>query len=212
MNHIGRPPNIDRSLPLNWSAEKYVTEATFFVDMVASMSYHSLMPMYADVYNTLQQRLVYVCGRVNKIRERMKELASAYNEFVELRDELQRHTEQINNLKGVFGPAFTEVETSDESAVIGGTSEITPSWREVRDTLPLWIALREYLSAAGEARVGEAEEFLNFLQFPNVRRQSIESALRRHPDVFRVRKTGKEKFISLKKGAEYASSTNDKRK
>lgn len=154
--------------------------------------------MYADVFNGLQQRLIHACNRVRTIRNRMTELAPFYNEFIDLRDQLKEYNEQINNLKGVFGPAYPEVMLGDKSDVIGETSEVTPSWMEMRDSLPLWVALREYLAASGEARVGEADEFLNHLNFPNVRRQSIESALRRHPETFRVRKVGKEKYISLK--------------
>lgn len=165
------------------------------------MEYIQIMPMYVDVYNTLQQRLVHACRSVREIRDRMSTLAAGYNEFVDLRSQLGRYTEQINVLKGVFGPGYVEAVTNDKSDVVGETAEITPTWKEMRDGMPLWVALREYLSAAGEARVGEAEEFLNWLKFPNVRRQSIESVLRRHPETFRVRKGGKEKYISLKQGA-----------
>lgn len=202
MNANGRPRIFVRSLPLDWVAQRYIKHATFLLDLVASLSYPSVMPMYADVYAALQQRLKHACDRVVTIRKRMADLASAYNEFVDLRKQLDEYTEQINNLKGVFGPAaYSETLQSDKSEVIGYTSEISPSPREMRDTMPLWIALREYLSAAGESKVGEIEEFLQWLEFPNVRRQSIESALRRHPEVFRVRKRGREKFISLKEGA-----------
>jgi hypothetical protein len=200
MNRIGRPskPSVALDL-LPQRAESHIKQATFLLDSVASVSYLIPMPMYADVYNALQQRLIHACGQVRDIRQRMTELAPAYNEFIDLREQLKKHTSQINNLKGVFGPGYPDVMQDDKSDVIGETSEVTPSWKEMRDTVPLWIAVREYLAASGEAKVGEVDDFLNHLQFPNVRRQSIESALRRHPKTFRVRKVGKEKLISLKK-------------
>jgi len=129
----------------------------------------------------------------------MNELASAYNEFVDLKEQLAAYTEQLNNLKGVLGPEhFRKIQAEDATDIIGNTSEISPSPATMREQMPLWLALKEYLSASGECKVGEAEDFLCWLGFPNVRRQSIESALRRHPETFRVRKVGREKFISLK--------------
>ena len=154
--------------------------------------------MYADTFNALQQRMIHACKRVEKIRERMDLLAAPYHEFLDLKEQLEEYTKQIDQLKGVLGPAFYEAMRTDKTDAIGNVSEISPTWKEIRESMPLWVALRVYLSAAGEARVGEAEEFLNFLKFPNVRRQSIESALSRHKNVFRVRKRGREKFISLK--------------
>ena len=179
-------------------AEKFIIEATFLLYTVACVYYSPSMPMYTDVRNTLQQRLVHACNQIQTIRGRMAQLASAYNEFIDLRKQLDAHTEQVNNLKGIFGPGYVDAMYADKTDIVGETSEITPSWKEMRDGMPLWIALREYLGAAGEAKVGEAEEFLTWVEFPNVRRQSIESALRRHPETFVIRKSGKEKYISLR--------------
>ena len=67
----------------------------------------------------------------------------------------------------------------------------------LRATLPLWQAMREYLSFVPEARIAELEDFFQQISFAEGNRQAIESALKRHPKVFRTRKKKREKFIAL---------------
>jgi hypothetical protein len=79
---------------------------------------------------------------------------------------------------------------------------------ELREDLALWEAMKEYLQHIPKARIAE---------MPNASRQAMESALKRHPETFKVTKDRRDKYISLKGQAQLRSvidapATNGKRK
>jgi hypothetical protein len=61
--------------------------------------------------------------------------------------------------------------------------------------------MKEYLQHVPEARIGEMEDFFETVKMPNANRQAMESALKRHPETFKIRKDKRDKFISLKSRA-----------
>ncbi len=68
---------------------------------------------------------------------------------------------------------------------------------------PLWMMMEEYLHHVPEARLTDMQDFLqSSVQIKEANRYAMESALKRHPDVFKVRKKGREKFVSLKQRKE----------
>lgn len=160
------------------------------------------MAMFGDTVPAMQQRLLHECESIRNIRREMEKLTRAYNRFVDLREQLAGHEDRMQNIVAVLGPdMFIQTVKQDESDVIGNTVEISPSVRQLREAQPLWKAIREYSRIVREAKVREVREFLTHLGVKGVNRQAIESALQRHPKTFRVVKRGRDKFISLKKGA-----------
>jgi hypothetical protein len=85
------------------------------------------------------------------------------------------------------------------SSAIGAATTVSP--KQCRDNLSLWEAMKEYLQYVPEARIAETEAFFEAVQMPNANRQSMESALKRHPETFKIRKDNREKYISLKSRA-----------
>ncbi len=83
-------------------------------------------------------------------------------------------------------PNWTEI---DASKLTGGSA------KELRSNLPLWEAMKEYLQHIQEARIGEMEEFFSHVGYEEGNRQAIESALKRHPKEFHVRKRKREKYL-----------------
>jgi len=128
----------------------------------------------------------------------MVNLAAAYHRYVDLEQTLEARRERIMNIVRLMGhdraKATMRASKSSDSAE---TLPTTEQWRE--KLLPLWKAVREYLSVAGEARVGEIQRFLTWLGWQHVSRQAIESALKRHGGTFRVRTTGKQRIVALRK-------------
>ena len=145
----------------------------------------------------MRQRLHHEVQRASEIKERMETLAPAYNEFLDLRIEYAQRKTRTGNLYGLIGD---DVQTSSPNWVetdarrLAGGSEKT-----LREQLPLWEAMKEYLQYVAEARIGEMEEFFSHIGYDGGNRQAIESALKRHRKEFHIRKKKREKYISLTK-------------
>ena len=144
----------------------------------------------------MRQRLHYEAQRTKEIKERMEALASAYNEFLDLRTEHLGRKAHMSLLYGLIGDdSYTTnpdwVETAVRDLVSGNADTM-------RSQLPLWEAMKEYLQYVPEARIGEMEEFFSHIGYDEGNRQAMESALKRHPKEFRLRKKKREKYISLK--------------
>ena len=140
------------------------------------------------------------------VEKRMQELASAYNEFLDLREEKARRKPRIERLLALAGSWDWESPDWDYKehealSIAGATVTNATDAEALLSRLPLWEALREYLMIVPEARIGEIEGFLRDIGFKEGNRQAIESALKRHPTVFSTRKKKREKFISLKQAS-----------
>ncbi len=156
------------------------------------------MPLLTDAKDAIKQRLAGACKRVQEIREEKRKLAPAYERYIALQEELRQQEKRIDRLAGLIGPDhFVDVATEDKSDAIGETVEAHTSIRQLRDELALWAAMQEYLSYAREARIQDIQLFLDSFGI-TASREAIESALRRHPEIFKARKKNREKFISLK--------------
>ncbi len=181
-------------------------EATFYLDKVAFVCNDPSMaaPPKQDVVSMMQLRLVHDIRGIKQIREEMKGLAEAYNRYVDLRDRLDKHVVRAQRIMGILGrdliikakePMGAEqLEAKDGQPIVS-----MPTPEDLRSELPLWLAVQEYLLIVPEAKVGEIASFLHEVGIPNVSRQAIESALKRHHETFQVRKRGKEKLVSLKR-------------
>ncbi|MGH9728605.1 MAG: hypothetical protein ACRD4V_08450 [Candidatus Acidiferrales bacterium] len=126
----------------------------------------------------------------------MENLANAYNEFLDLRAEFEERKARTGVLYGLIGDDI-HASSSDwvehGARIVAGGSDKT-----LRERLPLWEAMKEYLQYVTEARIGEMEEFFSHIGYEEGNRQAIESALKRHPKEFSVRKKKREKYIALK--------------
>lgn len=152
---------------------------------------------------TMRDRLHHEVDRMKTIECRMKEISAAYNEFLDLRDEAKQRKRRIERLLAIVGPWDWEspkVDYAEHEAmdVVKKYPRNATEFEALRAQLPLWEAMREYLSFVDEARIGEMEDFFRYIEFTEGNRQAIESALKRHPKVFKTRKKKREKYVSLK--------------
>lgn len=140
----------------------------------------------------------------------MKELASAYNEFLDLRDQQTKRKKRLERLLALIGPwdwesyavDYTEREAQRLTGIYASNASEFEHWRS---SLPLWEAMKEYLSFVPEARIGEMEGFFEHVGFREGNRQAMESAMKRHPSAFKIRRKKREKYLSLK-GVDDASA------
>jgi hypothetical protein len=145
----------------------------------------------------MRQRLHHEVQRAQEIKERMEALAPAYNEFLDLRTEYSTRKARTGILYGLIGD---DAHTTNSDWVEDGARELAGgNDKTLREQLPLWEAMKEYLQYVPEARIGEMEEFFLHIGYDEGNRQAMESALKRHPKEFRVTRPKKkrEKYISL---------------
>ena len=178
-------------------AEEIVADITFFLTRLCSGDIVSSMKITEHpIERQMRQRLHHEIARSQEIRKRMQELAPAYNEFLDLRAEGEQRKARLLILYGLIGD---DIHTPNPLFVERGAREITGGTdKSLRDALPLWEAMREYLHYVPEARIGEMEEFFSHIGYGEGNRQAIESALKRHPKEFRIRKKKREKYLSLR--------------
>jgi hypothetical protein len=193
MKGNGRPPKLRSKCFCAARAEGIISDITFFVDMVMSWLYSLPVLRGGHIEEAMRSRLEHEIERMGAINARMKELAMAYNEFLDLREEARTRKERLERLIGLLGQADEQPHLPRVAQFYSG---LTPD--ELRSKLPLWEAMKEYLSFVPEARIGEMEEFFAAVGFTEGNRQAMESALKRHASIFKIRKRKREKHISLK--------------
>lgn len=178
--------------------------------------YLSMKVTEHPVEGMMRDRLHHEVNRVQFVEKRMKDLASAYNEFLDLREEKTRRQQRIERLMALIGPwdwhsAEADYTEREAQRITGMYATNATELEEWRAHLPLWEAMREYLSFVPEARIAEMEQFFDHIGFSEGNRQAIESALKRHPATFKARRRKREKYLSLK-GAYGDASTREMRK
>jgi len=198
-------------------AEEIISDITVMLDKVMTWLYSPAMKVSEHpIEAQMRDRLEHEVGRMRQIEKRMKELASAYNEFLDLREEKARRKQRIERLMALIGPwnwhsDKADYTNHDAQRITGMYANNATEFEEWRAHLPLWEAMREYLSFVSEARIAEMEGFFDHIGFEEGNRQAMESALKRHPSVFKTRRKKREKYLSLK-GAYDAPATTDERK
>jgi hypothetical protein len=151
------------------------------------------------IEEAMHSRMWHEEERVEQIDERLKELIKAHNEFIDLQKEAETRKKRIQILFSLVGPIDPHAPAGRGAEHRIALNLLRESQEALLEKLPLWKAMREYLSHVAESRIGEMEQFFQSMNYVEGNRQAIESALRRHPKVFKIRKEKREKYISLKK-------------
>jgi hypothetical protein len=171
----------------------YKADARKFLTFLAPKLQTMGMARYTDVVDALKQQLAQDGERVLEINKEIAKLRSSYNRFRDLTEEAKTKTARMLTTRTLLGDAISKNELTeaflDELSALG-TSE------ELRAKLNLWEAVVEILRHVPQAQVGEIHTALDVLNIRTTR-QAIESAIATHKHLFRVRKHGREKFISL---------------
>jgi hypothetical protein len=155
---------------------------------------HTLgMARLAEVIQALKQQLAQDSKRLSEIDEEIGKLRPAYNQFRDLMNEAKSKETRMLTTRTLLG----EISTDEELTTAFGDEVSTPKTPdELRSGLKLWEGVVEVLRHIPQAQVGEIHTLLSLLGI-KVTRQAIESAITTHKRSFRVRKYGREKFISL---------------
>jgi hypothetical protein len=196
-------------------AEQVVSDITFFVDTVISWWYVRLRMKITDhpLEQSMRSRLHHETSRMKVIQKRTEKLSAAYNEFLDLRAEAERRKARVKRLLVLLGPwdfdsPANDYMEKDAQEIANTYISNAEQLGRLRADMPLWHAMREYLSFVPEARIAEMEEFFDHIGFTEGNRQAMESALKRHPKVFRTHKRKREKYISLKEQHEESNTVD----
>ena len=176
-------------------AKYFLDKATRLLTHLASIQYRCCVavPQLDHVLRRMEKTLEDKTKGVYALNEELIELAPKYERFLEVNRQMERDQELIDKLRVVLAsPHKMDLDEREK----GGYK--------------LWELIEVYLRYVREAQVGNIAHFLEWIGLTS-KRQAIESAINTHPEMFRIEKRGREKYVSLK-GETSAPSTNDKRK
>ena len=166
-----------------------------YIDVDVSLRHNGLsMIQESKVKEGLRQRLKHECAQLRTVQAEMAPLTGAYNRYRDLEEEFKARSKSVERLIATLGmDEFADMLTRDGFEVIQETFSETPDFDG-----PLWESIREILLQAGELREMEIQEMLVSLGRRDVPASAIQSALRTHPEIFKIRSLGRKKFVSLK--------------
>jgi hypothetical protein len=143
----------------------------------------------------MQKRMMQEFRRIKAAGAEMDKLTDAFHRYQDLREERRKRERRVKRLVALLYPEhMPQTETTAKLGHMIFEMDNPPAARD----LPLWEMLEEYLAVAGETPISDAADMLLRLVRGNVTRQAVESAVKRHPDIFQVRQGGGKRLISLK--------------
>lgn len=152
-----------------------------------------------DVYDALQQRLLYHCKHIESARREMAELASAYNRYRHLVQQLEESKVTIFTLLRMLGlDRATQGLPNVDAHLIREKVANPVNAGELAEHLSTWRAVRALLYETDKCQVGEIEALLTELGMEGMSRQRIEAALRRNPNTFEITQKNHKRFVELK--------------
>ena len=151
----------------------------------------------SELAEALKSRLKDDGEALDSIYKEMNKLRSAYNRFRDLTEQERTIRERALRLSALLAP---ELSQSDLADIFADDVATIGSVQEIRDRISLWEMIAVVLEQTGEVRVFELDMLLTKFDIKPTR-QAVESAIDTHRNVFSVRKKGREKYVSLRKGA-----------
>lgn len=166
------------------------------IDRFVSALHNVFMARFSDVVDGLGKQAIADADDICKTGEEMEELRPAYQRYRDLAEHLDGRTERIRialallakQEKWHLGEAFGILDKA-------GVELEDPA--EIRESMSLWKMIREVVRQTEELRIVELENIMNALKV-KTSRQAIEAAIDAHKRTFHVRRSGREKFVSLK--------------
>ncbi|MGO9542553.1 MAG: hypothetical protein ACLPN2_18385 [Terriglobales bacterium] len=150
-----------------------------------------------DIQKGLDQSYRDAFDRLTAIREEQTTIRSQYRRYLDLETEAKRYENRIRRIGGALRNMSAMGQHGavllDKGKDWGDEISVANS----EESIPLWEIFATILAETGEIQVIELERMLDHLKFKTTR-SAIESALKTHPNEFRVRMSGRNKFVSLK--------------
>jgi hypothetical protein len=165
------------------------------IDTVAATGYGPSVAIQGEIVKAMQKRMMQEFRRIKAAGAEMDKLTDAFHRYQDLRQERRKRERRVKHLVALLYPEH--MPQNEETAKLGQMifeMDSVPAPGE----LAVWEVLEEYLAVAGETPIIDAADILPWFTKRGVTRQGIESAARRHPDIFQVRQGGGKRLISLR--------------
>jgi hypothetical protein len=143
----------------------------------------------------MQKRMMQEFRRMKAAAAEMDKLTDAFHRYQDLREERKRRERRVKRLVALLYPDFMP---QNQNTAKLGQMILGMDYAPALGDLALWEVLEEYLAVVGETPISDAAEMLPRFVRGNVTRQAVESAVKRHHDIFQIRQDGARRVISLK--------------
>jgi hypothetical protein len=155
------------------------------------------MARFPDVVDGLGKQALADVEEIRRTGAELKELRSAYQRYRDLTAHLDSRIERIRITLGLLAEQ-QDWQIGEALAVLDEAGAALENPTDIRDDTPLWKMVREVVRQAEEVRIVELEDIMQNLKI-KTSRQAIEAAIDAHKRTFRIRRSGREKFVSLRR-------------
>lgn len=169
------------------------------IDNLASRLYKPIMPRLQDVLHALRTQWNEDEKALEAALEEQNKLRASYIRFMDLQEQIKQRTERLRRV-GLLLFDSDITPTKDIAAMQATARRLgiqLDEFEAVFGGVPLWTVIAELLRHTGELQVVDLHTILHNCG-EKVSRQAVESALETHANEFRIRRRGREKFVSLK--------------
>lgn len=177
------------------AAEQVNSNYTISVDTVKFSCNDRISMRYGDIRKRLISTHASAAKRLTEIHKRQNDLHSSYREYLDLVEDAKRYERRVARIDAALSESehFEDMKQSqkDGKDISNKVAVVTNS------ATPLWEIMLAILEETGEIQVIELELVLNSLGL-ETGRSALESALKTHPNEFRIRGDRHGKFVSLK--------------
>jgi len=149
-----------------------------------------------DIVDGLEKQIIADAAEIRKSGVELQKLRSAYQRYRELTMNLESRIERIRIVLGLLAEQ-EKWNIGDAVPFLENLGIEIEAPTDIRDEMSLWKMIREVVRQVDELRIVELENVMRELKVKSSR-QALESAIDAHKRTFQVRRSGREKFVSLK--------------
>jgi len=149
------------------------------------------------------------CKALKDIQREQDQLRPSYNRFRELTEQSKERIYRVRRLLVMLG--VRDSAASFKRLFHGKVTDLGITLPEGWETVTVWEAVLEIVRQFPNTQLVDLLQWLEKDLGIEASRQSVDSALAAHSDLFHVQRVGKGKYVSLRKEND-AASTKTKRK
>jgi hypothetical protein len=161
-----------------------------------SRLYCRFMARFPDIVDGLGKQIRADAEEIRKTGAELEELRSPYQRYRDLTEHLDARVERTRIVLGLLAEQ-DGWGTGEAFELLDGLGVALEAPADIREEMPLWKLIREVVRQVEELRIVELENLMAGLKV-KTSRQAMESAIDAHKRTFKVRRSGREKFVSLK--------------
>ena len=155
------------------------------------------MARFPDVVDGLGKQTLADVEEVRRTGGELKDLRSAYQRYRDLAAHLDSRIERIRIVLGLLA-GQQDWHIGEAFGVLDEAGATLENPADIREDTPLWKMVREVVRQVEELRIVELEDIMKNLKV-KTSRQAIEAAIDAHKRTFQIRRSGREKYVSLRR-------------